>query len=425
MIKQIILPSDNHVVRATLNSAKRENPPHTASGNSAQSFFWLSLLTRTSSKVCGYIPNIALFVWVCLQMLQCHCNDCDCLWVWRMRETRCWLPTCGLGRRGMMRIWGGIKKTMMVWRSSTSPAVWCGGPTSSSITSTPVRRPKHIPFQTCLSQLRTTDLGKHSCWLALTKPYQNTRWNCRQTQHCTLTSWKMPKIEQLFKTTVLSCSPPPELTMISQGRWTPTWSCVTMERSLGMLLPSPRAPVLWMSPIFRLTVRNVTSHLVPGPTMATRYRNTLACIQPIYKQNIFSKDSLWSHICISLMCPYVTPGGHHNGHGQRWPIRLCGKCGVGMSWDASHQERHNVRLLLRPVSRHHLHSAPAAPLLLLHLQPPPPLLPHLLLGSSGFLPACRLRGEGFPRGDSSPGSHSVPANGGWEHATFRECASYW
>ena len=61
------------------------------------------------------------------------------LCVWRMRGTRCWLPTCGSGRRGMMLIWSGIKRTMTGWRWSTSPAALCGGPTLSSITSTHVR----------------------------------------------------------------------------------------------------------------------------------------------------------------------------------------------------------------------------------------------------------------------------------------------
>ncbi len=128
---------------------------------------------------------------------------------------------------------------------------------------------------------------------------------------------------------------------------------------------------------------------------------------------------LYTYSSITLI-----PGRHHHGHGQWWPVGLCGKRGVGVPRDAGHQECHHVRLLLWPVSRHHLHSAPAAPLLLLHLQPPPPLLPHLLLGSPGFLPACRLWGEGFPRSDGSSGSHCVPANGGREHASIRECAPY-
>lgn len=124
----------------------------------------------------------------------------------------------------------------------------------------------------------------------------------------------------------------------------------------------------------------------------------------------------WVELLVCLLCNYSsltqTPGRHHYGHGQRRPVRLCGKCGVGVSRDAGHQERHHVRLLLRSVSRHHLHRAPAAPLLLLHLQPPSPLLPHLILGSSWILPACRLWGEGFTGGDCSSGSHCVPANGG-------------
>lgn len=60
-----------------------------------------------------------------------------CAWLSaRTRGTRCWSPTCGSGRGGTMRTWSGIKRTMMVWRWSTSPAAWCGGLTSSSTTST-------------------------------------------------------------------------------------------------------------------------------------------------------------------------------------------------------------------------------------------------------------------------------------------------
>lgn len=195
----------------------------------------------------------------------------------------------------------------------------------------------------------------------------------------------------------------------SQGRWTLMWSCVTMARSHGTLQPSPRAPVWWTSPTSLLTVKNVTWPLVPGPTTAIRYLRTL-------------KWDAWG-----TCSPHQAPsslGWHHYGNGQRRPIRLCGKCGVGVPWNAGDQERHHVRLLLWPLPGHHLHRAAAEAVLLLHLQPPPSLLPHLLPGSSGFLPACRLWGEGFPRGDCSSGSHCVPADGGWEHASIRECAAY-
>lgn len=67
-----------------------------------------------------------------------HSSECVWLCVWRMRGTRCWLPTCGSGRHGMTHTWNGIKRTMMDWRWSTSPAAWCGGPTSFSITSMPI-----------------------------------------------------------------------------------------------------------------------------------------------------------------------------------------------------------------------------------------------------------------------------------------------
>lgn len=81
-----------------------------------------------------YIQRVCRCVCVCS-----HLCDCDHVCTWRMRGTRCWSPTCGSGRRGMMRTWSGIKRTMMDWMWSTSPAAWCGGLTLSSITSTPVR----------------------------------------------------------------------------------------------------------------------------------------------------------------------------------------------------------------------------------------------------------------------------------------------
>lgn len=62
--------------------------------------------------------------------------------------------------------------------------------------------------------------------------------------------------------------------MTSQDRWTLMLNCVTMERSHGTRQPSPRAPVWWTSPTSRLTVKNVTWPLVPGPTTAIRYLRT-------------------------------------------------------------------------------------------------------------------------------------------------------
>lgn len=85
---------------------------------------------------------------------------------------------------------------------------------------------------------------------------------------------------------------------------------------------------------------------------------------------------------------------------------------MGVSRHAGSEERHDVRLLLRPLHRYHIHSAPEAPLLFLHLQPAPALLPHLLLGPAGLLPAGGLGGEGFPRGDGAAGAHCVPVVGG-------------
>lgn len=149
--------------------------------------------------------------------------------------------------------------------------------------------------------------------------------------------------------------------------------------------------------------------------------------------NMVTPAATWVMVTIrplSLLsvCTYsfmtLNPGRHHYGQGWRWPVRLCGKRGMGVPRDASHQECHHVRMLLWPVSGHHIHGASAASLLLLHLQPPTPLFPHLLLSPSGVLPACGLWGEGFSRSDGSPGSHCVPANGGWEHASIRECAAH-
>lgn len=133
-------------------------------------------------------------------------------------------------------------------------------------------------------------------------------------------------------------------------------------------------------------------------------------------------------LCTTSTLPHPSPllaGRYHYGHGQWWPVRLCGKCGVGMPWDACNQECHNVWLLLWPISRHHLYSAASTALLLLYLQPPPAVLPHLLPGPSGFLPACRLRGESFSRRDRSSGPHCVPADGGWEYASIWERAPHW
>lgn len=61
------------------------------------------------------------------------------------------------------------------------------------------------------------------------------------------------------------------------------------------------------------------------------------------------------------------PGGHRYGDGQRRPLGLRGERGVGMSRDAGHEERDHVRLLLGPVSRHHLHGSAAEAELVLHL----------------------------------------------------------
>lgn len=85
---------------------------------------------------------------------------------------------------------------------------------------------------------------------------------------------------------------------------------------------------------------------------------------------------------------------------------------MGVSRHACGQECHDVWMLLGPLHRNHLHPAPEAPLLFLHLQPAPALLPDLLPGSSGILPAGRLGGEGLPGGDGAAGTHCVPAVGG-------------
>lgn len=121
----------------------------------------------------------------------------------------------------------------------------------------------------------------------------------------------------------------------------------------------------------------------------------------------------------------VTPGGHYYGNGERWPLRLCGERGMGVSRDASGQERHHVWLLLWPIPRHYIHASSEAPFLLLHLQSAPAVLPYLFPGSTGLLPACWFWGEGLTRGDGAAGSDSVSDDGGREHASFRKRSTYW
>ena len=57
---------------------------------------------------------------------------------------------------------------------------------------------------------------------------------------------------------------------ISLSPWTPTWFCGTRGKSPGMLQPSRRAHVWWMSLTSLSTASSATSPSDPGPTTETR-----------------------------------------------------------------------------------------------------------------------------------------------------------
>lgn len=128
-----------------------------------------------------------------------------------------------------------------------------------------------------------------------------------------------------------------------------------------------------------------------------------------------------SQVCIPPVF-ILHAGGHQSNNGQWRPLWLCRERGMGVSRHAGIEKSQDVRLLFWPLHRGDLHPAPQTSFLLLHLQLAAALLPHLIPGSSGLLPAGRLRGEGFPRGHGAVGAHRVPVVGGWEHASCRKHA---